>query len=113
LQVFQLASADLVLDVEEELPIVGEVQEVIKFMGVDGAEYKDVEEIVAVDPRVISQLKELVTEIAKNYKVRLHCQFSAASQNVYFWNQNNAFHNLAHGEYTFYFLMIACLTEIP
>jgi hypothetical protein len=85
LQVFQLASTDLVLDVEEELPIVGEVQEVIKFMGVDGAEYKDVEEIVAVDPRVISQLKELVTEIAKNYKVRLHCQFSAASENVYFF----------------------------
>lgn len=74
MQVFELASTDLVLDVAEDLPILGEVQEVIRFMGVDGAEYKDVEEIVAVDSKVISQLKELVTEIAKNYKVRLHCQ---------------------------------------
>jgi hypothetical protein len=80
MEVFPLASTDLVFDVEEALPIVGEVQEVVKFMGVDEAEYTEVEEIVAVDPRVISQLKELVTEIAKNYKVRVRFQLSTTSQ---------------------------------
>lgn len=68
MQVFELASADLVMDIGDDA-VIGEVQEVIKFMGIEGAEYKDVEEIVAVDPRVISQLKDLVTEIARNYKV--------------------------------------------
>jgi hypothetical protein len=69
-----------VLDVEEELPIIGEVQEIIKFVGLDGAEYRGVEEIVATDPKVISQLNELVTEIAANYKVRLLYQSSNTNQ---------------------------------
>lgn len=79
MHVFPLASTDLVVKENPGL-VVPEVKEVVFFPMHLASEYTGVEEVVAVDDRVLDQLKDLVHAIALLYP-------------------ENAFHNLAHASH--------------